>query len=290
MIDPRDLSALGRLLDTALDLPDDDARAHWLAQLGPEHESLKSRLVQLLAAHSAPSLPLDRGLPLSELLGTGFAHRGFSPAMVVGPYELVRQLGQGGMSEVWLAKRIDSQGAPPVALKLPAVSLDGRSFLARFAREREFLERLSHPGIAKLVEAGISDSGQHYLALEYVDGTPLNNYCDARQLGVRDRLTLFMQVLRAVDHAHSRSILHRDLKPSNILVSGEGGVKLLDFGIAKLLAPESHELLEEVTRDGRALTPDFAAPEQIRGGPISVATDVYALGVLLYLIVCGRRP
>jgi serine/threonine protein kinase len=134
MIDPRDLSALGRLLDTALVLPDDDARARWLAQLGPEHEALKPRLVQLLAARSAPCPPLDRGLPLSELLRTGFAHRGFSPGLVVGPYELVRQLGHGGMSEVWLARRTDPLGAPPVALKLPAVSLDGRSFLARFAR------------------------------------------------------------------------------------------------------------------------------------------------------------
>ena len=290
MIDPRDLSALGRLLDTALDLPDDDARAHWLAQLGPEHEALKPRLVQLLAAHSAPCLPLDRGLPLSELLGTGFAHRGFSPAMVVGPYELVRQLGHGGMSEVWLAKRIDSQGAPPVALKLPAVSLDGRSFLARFAREREFLERLSHPGIAKLVEAGISDSGQHYLALEYVEGTPLNNYCDARQLGVRDRLTLYLQVLRAVDHAHSRSILHRDLKPSNILVTPAGEVRLLDFGIAKLLVDGQANETELTELWGRALTREYASPEQFQGLTVTTRSDVYALGVVLFELVCGRRP
>jgi serine/threonine protein kinase len=290
MIDPRDLSALGRLLDTALDLPDDDARARWLAQLGPEHEALKPRLAQLLAAHSTPHSPLDRGLPLSELLGTRFAHRGFSPGMVVGPYELVRQLGRGGMSEVWLAKRIDSQGAPPVALKLPAVSLDGRSFLARFAREREFLERLNHPGIAKLIEAGVSDSGQHYLALEYVEGTALNDYCDARQLGVRDRLTLYMQVLRAVDHAHSRSILHRDLKPSNILVTPAGEVRLLDFGIAKLLVDGQASETELTELWGRALTREYASPEQFQGLTVTARSDVYALGVVLFELVCGRRP
>ncbi len=277
-------------MDTALDLPDDDARARWLAQLGPEHEALKPSLVQLLAARSTPCPSLDRGLPLSELLGTGFAHGGFSPGMSVGPYELVRQLGQGGMSEVWLARRTEPQGAPPVALKLPAVSLDGRSFLARFARERQFLERLSHPGIAKLVEAGISDSGQHYLALEYVEGTPLTGYCDAQQLGVRDRLMLLMQVLRAVDHAHSRSILHRDLKPSNILVTPAGEVRLLDFGIAKLLIDGQASETELTELWGRALTREYASPEQFQGLTVTARSDVYALGVVLFELVCGRRP
>ena len=290
MIDPRDLSALGRLLDTALDLPDDDARAHWLAQLGPEHEALKPKLVQLLSAGSTPCPPLDRGLPLAELMRTGLAHRGFSPGLVVGPYELLRELGHGGMSEVWLARRTDSPDAPPVALKLPAVSLDGRSFLARFARERQFLERLSHPGIAKLVEAGISDGGQHYLALEYVEGTPLNDYCDAQQLGVRDRLTLYMQVLRAVDHAHSRSILHRDLKPSNILVTPAGEVRLLDFGIAKLLVDGQANETELTELWGRALTREYASPEQFQGLTVTARSDVYALGVVLFELVCGQRP
>ena len=291
MIDPRELAALGRLLDTALDLPDDNARADWLAQLGAEHEALKPRLMQLLAAHSAPCPPLDRGLPLSGLLRTGSEHGGgFSPGMVLGPYQLVRQLGQGGMSEVWLARRTDSQGAPPVALKLPAVSLGGRSFLARFARERQFLERLDHPGIAKLVEAGVSDSGQHYLALEYVEGTPLNGYCDERQLGVHDRLRLFAQVLRAVDHAHSRSILHRDLKPSNILVTPAGEVRLLDFGIAKLLVDGQASETELTELWGRALTRDYASPEQFAGLTVTARSDVYALGVVLFELVCGRRP
>ena len=290
MTDPRDLSALGRLLDIALDLPDDDARADWLAQLGPEHDAFRPRLVQLLAARSAPCPPLDRGSALSELLGSGFAQRGFSPDMSVGPYELVRRLGQGGMSEVWLAERVEGQGATPVALKLPAVSLDGRSFLERFAREREFLQRLSHPGIAKLVEAGISESGQHYLALEYVEGMPLNDYCDARQLGVRDRLALYMQVLRAVDHAHSRSILHRDLKPSNILVTQAGEVRLLDFGIAKLLVDGQANETELTELWGRALTRDYASPEQLHGLTVTARSDIYALGVVLFELVCGRRP
>ena len=290
MIDPRDLSALGRLLDTALDLPDDDARARWLAHLGAEHDALKPRLAQLLAARSAPCPPLDRGSALSELLRTDFAQPVFSPGLVVGPYELVRQLGRGGMSEVWLAERIDRQRASPVALKLPAVSIDGRSFLARFAREREFLERLSHPGIAKLVEAGISDSGQHYLALEYIHGKPLNDYCDSRQLGVRNRLTLYMQVLRAVEHAHSRSVLHRDLKPSNILVTPDGEVRLLDFGIAKLLVDGQANETELTELWGRALTRDYASPEQFQGLTVTARSDVYALGVVLFELVCGRRP
>ena len=290
MIDPRDLSALGRLLDIALDLPDDEARADWLARLGPEHDALKPRLARLLAARTAPGPSLDRGSALSELLDTEAAPPGFTPGMPVGPYALVRQLGQGGMSEVWLAERIDRQGAPPVALKLPAVSLDGRAFLARFAREREFLERLSHPGIAKLVEAGISESGQHYLALEYVEGMPLNQYCDARQLGVRDRLVLYLQVLQAVDHAHSRSILHRDLKPSNILVTPAGEVRLLDFGIAKLLVDGQANETELTELWGRALTRDYASPEQFQGLTVTARSDVYALGVLLFELICGRRP
>jgi len=290
MTDPRDLSALGRLLDIALDLPDDDARANWLEQLGPEHDAFKPTLVQLLAARAAPCPPLDRGSALSELLGSGFAQRGFSRGMSVGPYELIRRLGQGGMSEVWLAERADTPGALPVALKLPAVSLDGRSFLERFAREREFLERLNHPGIAKLVEAGISESGQHYLALEYVEGMPLTDYCDARQLDVRDRLVLYMQVLRAVDHAHSRSILHRDLKPSNILVTPAGEVRLLDFGIAKLLVDGQANETELTELWGRALTRDYASPEQLHGLTVTARSDVYALGVVLFELVCGRRP
>jgi eukaryotic-like serine/threonine-protein kinase len=181
----------------------------------------------------------------------------------LGAYELVRPLGSGGMAEVWLAKRADGTFEREVALKLPLRLLSRRDLEPRFLRERNILASLNHPNIAKLFEAGFGDLGQPYLALEYVNGTPITEYCDKHRLSVRERLELFRQVLEAVQYAHARLVIHRDLKPSNILVTDEGNAQLLDFGIAKLLSGgEAHET--ELTQAmGRALTPDFAAPEQI---------------------------
>nr|HET7858372.1 protein kinase [Caldimonas sp.] len=287
-MDPKDLSGLSELLDVALELADDDARAAWLAQLPVEHERLRPALERLLQLRAQPLALLDAALPLATAASETTV--GLQTGRMVGPYRLVRPLGSGGMSEVWLAEMSGPTGPRLVALKLPAVSLDRDAFLARFARECEFLRQLDHPGIAALVDAGVTDDGQHYLALEYVEGSPLGAYCDRQRLGLAARLALFRQVLEPVRYAHSRSILHRDLKPSNIFVTAQGAVRLLDFGIAKLLV-DGHAVETELTaRWGRALTRDYASPEQLEGKPVTVCSDVYSLGVVLFELVCGRRP
>ncbi len=290
MVDPRELSALSRLLDAALDLPDDDARARWMAAFGPEQELLRPKLEKLLAMRSTPVPAIDDGPAVGGLAQSPLSPRLLGAGHLVGPYVLIRELGLGGMSSVWLGRDERVADGVLVALKLPAVSLDSEAFLARFAREREFLQRLQHPGIAKMVDAGVSDAGQHYLALEYVEGSALDAYCAARRLDVRSRIAVFLQVLTAVQHAHSRSVLHRDLKPSNILVTPSGEVRLLDFGIAKTLVGGQADETELTAQWGRAMTRDFASPEQLVGGTVTVRSDIYSLGVILFELLCGERP
>ncbi|MFN5048463.1 protein kinase domain-containing protein [Roseateles sp.] len=206
------------------------------------------------------------------------------------------QIGHGGMGSVWLARRTDGRFEGLVAIKFLTTGLLGQGDAARFAREGQILARLTHPHIARLIDAGVAQDGlQPYLVLEYVeDGLPIDRFCESRQLDTAQRITLFLDVLAAVAHAHNRLILHRDLKPGNILVDRQGQVKLLDFGIAKLLGDPTQALggaeATELTRQaGRAFTPQFAAPEQVQGGEVSTATDVYALGVLLYLLLSGGK-
>jgi tetratricopeptide (TPR) repeat protein len=212
----------------------------------------------------------------------------------VGAYTIVRELGQGGMGSVWLAKRTDGRYEGDVAIKfLHDAGAPLRGSAERFAREGSILARLAHPNIARLIDAGITATGgQRYLVLEYVDGVPIDQYCNARALDVAARVRLFIGVLAAVAHAHNRLILHRDLKPANILVTVAGEAKLLDFGIAKLIDhPTVPAVATELTRAaGRAFTPAFAAPEQVEDGDVTTATDVYALGVLLYLLLAGVHP
>jgi WD40 repeat protein/serine/threonine protein kinase len=207
-----------------------------------------------------------------------------------GPYRVLALLGHGGMGSVWLAERADGLFTRQVALKLIHPALKGRVMSERFAREREILASLNHPHIARLLDAGTAEDGQSYLALDYVAGTPLTTYCDERRLSIHDRLKLFMQVLSAVQYAHAHLVIHRDLKPANILITAEGQVQLLDFGIAKLLTEGEAKETELTQLGGRALTPDYAAPEQIAGAPITIAADVYALGVMLYELLTGGRP
>lgn len=286
-MDPKELQVLSGLLDQLLDLPDDEARTRWLASLTPPHDALRPELERMLAARG--STAYDRGAPITDLLGTTDEH-GLAAGDRVGRYRLMRPLGRGGMAVVWLAQVNEAPQDAPLALKFPAVSLDSKAFMERFAREQRFLAALHHPGIARLVEAGVTDAGQHFLALEYVDGVPLDTYCETHALGLRARIELMLQVLDAVGYAHDQSILHRDLKPSNILVERDGRARLLDFGIAKLLVDGSAQETELTHALGRAMTPDFASPEQIAGGSVGAASDIYSLGVLLYQLACGRRP
>ena len=208
----------------------------------------------------------------------------------IGPYRLVREIGRGGMSRVFLAERADGQFVQQVAIKLLRPGLDSEIDQGRFRAERQILASLDHPNIARLLDGGLTDDEQPYLVMEYVDGEPIDAYCDRRGLPIAGRIRLFLEVARATEHAHRSLVIHRDLKPSNILVTADGTVKLLDFGLAKLLEPGAAPVAAPTTRTGhRWMTPEYAAPEQILGTQISTLTDVYQLGAVLYELLAGRR-
>lgn len=284
-LDPASWSDLDRLLDEALDRPA-AARAAWLDSLDSQFDALKPQLRALLVrAAEVETSDFLATLPSVELEGAAVTA---ADGRIVGPYRLVRELGRGGMGSVWLAERVDGLIDRPVALKLPHVIASFSGLAERMARERTILAALNHPHIARLYDAGLSDDGQPYLALEYVEGRPLDAYC--KPLDLRTRLRLFLQVANAVAYAHGKLIIHRDLKPANILVTADGYVRLLDFGIAKLLDDDAARDSALTEFGPRALTPDYASPEQIRGEPLTVAADVYALGVLLYELLTDRLP
>jgi tetratricopeptide (TPR) repeat protein len=292
-IDPECWPALSKLLDEWLDMPE-ASRPAWLESLGPEHATTLPMLRQivLIEAELGPEGLLHTSPKIGSFTasGTNSSQSGFALGACVGRYRLVRELGQGGMSVVWLAEPAFAELKRLVALKLPFVSLNSPALAERFARERDILARLTHANIARLYDAGVTDRGQPYLAMEYVEGQRITTYCDERASELEQRLKLFSQVLRAVQYAHTNLIVHRDLKPGNILVTTGGEVRLVDFGIAKLLIEgEANET--ELTRiGGRALTLDYASPEQITGDTISAASDVYSLGVILYELLTGERP
>jgi serine/threonine-protein kinase len=292
-LNPEQWSALRGLLDSALALAPEQ-RSTWIEQLPPEHASLKERLRGLLAhvADGTGASPLDTlpKIETAQFLAEHAADVTEKAGDRIGPYRLVRPLGSGGMGSVWLAERSDMLQKRPVALKLPHAAWRGARLAERLAREREILAALNHPNIARLYDAGIAAEGQPYLALEYVEGDRLDAYCARNQLDIPARLRLFLQVARAVAHAHSNLVVHRDLKPTNILVTEAGDVKLLDFGIAKLLEGGGTHETELTQTGGHALTPDYASPEQILGHPMATSADVYSLGVVLYELLTGTRP
>ena len=287
-----DWPVLSALLDEALALPATE-RSAWIAALAGERSGLRETLARLLeAASDAETDDLLAALPRfgapADEAGDPLAAP--APDDSVGPYRLISELGRGGMGAVWLAERADAQPRRQIALKLPHLGW-APGLAARLARERDILASLAHPNIARLYDAGVDQLGRPYLALEYVDGVPIDRYCESHAMTLRARLDLILQVASAVGHAHTRLVVHRDLKPSNILVTKDGEVRLLDFGIAKLLQDEDGGEATELTRiAGRALTPDYASPEQIRGEPIGTASDVYSLGVVSYELLAGVRP
>ena len=276
---------LSPLLDCAFEL-DAAGCAELVAVVRTEDPELAEALEGLLAQHRlAIASDFLESTPLGDRLPASME------GQTVGGYTLVRPLGMGGMGTVWLARRSDGRFEGHVAVKFVNLAvLDGLT-LERFRREGTVLARLSHPHIARLFDAGMGDSGQPYLVLEYVEGTRIDHYAAERRLGVAARLELFLQVADAVAHAHANLVVHRDLKPSNILVNGDGQAKLLDFGVSSLLGGASAGGPSTLTLAGsRALTPEHAAPEQLAGGVVTTATDVYALGVLLYQLLSGRHP
>ena len=272
-----------QLFEAALQQRPDERLAYLYT--ATDDDELRAAVERLLAADADDFALLDE--PVSDV--HALHPEALKPASfegrTVGPYRIERLLGEGGMGAVYLAHRTDVDKV--VALKVVRAALAGPARLQRFLVERDLLARLQHPHIAALLDAGVVDDGTPYFAMEYVDGLPLTEYCDARQLSVDERLALFEAVGEAVQHAHSRFIVHRDLKPSNILVTPEGRVKLLDFGIAKL----TDEAAASPTETGaRLLTPAYAAPEQVTGAPVTAATDVYSLGIVLYELLTGQRP
>ena len=297
-MEPQRWRAASRRLDEALELSGDE-RARWMATLRDEDPTLAGDVEVLLQEYDAirDERFLEQELefrPDDPLDGDPEGAKAPGPASlagrVVGAYRLVSPIGQGGMGVVWRAERCDGQFEASVAVKLLDIRF-GRSE-ARFRREANILARLTHPNIAHLIDAGVAPDGQPYLVLELVDGQPIDRYCDDHRLDVPARVQLFLDVLAAVAHAHTHRVVHRDLKPPNVLVRTDGHVKLLDFGIAKLLQADSDEgVPSTVTLEGGgALTPAYAAPEQVRGGAVTPVTDVYALGVLLYVLLTGQHP
>ncbi|HXK05610.1 MAG TPA: serine/threonine-protein kinase [Verrucomicrobiae bacterium] len=274
---------LARYLDEGMDLPP-DKQEQWLESLPDLDPRLKQALAAMLRRNRDPE---------NDLLIRTLPKLGPNPAPAlerIGPYRTLRELGFGGMASVWLAERADGALTRQVALKLPH-SAGRKRFLERFRLERDILASFTHPNIAQIYDAGVTEAGRPYIALEYVDGTPLTQHCDSLGLGLSGRLHLFFQVLSAVQYAHSRLVIHRDLKPSNILATRSGEIKLLDFGIAKLLGPERLEDAPDLTLAGeRALTLDYAAPEQILGQAVSTSADIYSLGVVLFELLAGKRP
>jgi tetratricopeptide (TPR) repeat protein len=294
-IDASAWAELNHLLDAALDQPASH-REQWIERLAPQYAGLKPRLRDLLSRAGQTkdrdfldTLPkFDRDADADDVVDA--AASGERPGDAVGPYRLVRELGSGGMGAVWLAERLDGLINRPVALKLPHGAWKRAGLAERMTRERDILATLTHPNIARLYDAGLTAQGQPFLAIEYVEGHQIDQYCREQQCDLISRLKLFAQVADAVAYAHAKLVVHRDLKPANMLVTSDGQVRLLDFGIAKLLEEGQAKETRLTELSGRALTPEYASPEQILGEPLTITSDVYSLGVVLYELLCGRRP
>jgi serine/threonine protein kinase len=210
---------------------------------------------------------------------------------LLGNYRIEREIGRGGMGAVYEAYRADGEFRLRVALKVVKRGIDTDFVLKRFRNERQILAALDHPFITRLIDGGTTDDGRPYFVMEYIDGLTLYRYCDRNRLSVNDRLRLFCRVTEAVEYAHQKLIIHRDLKPSNIFITHDGGPRLLDFGIAKLLDPElASDTLQPTATALRMMTVDYASPEQVRGEKVTTATDIYSLGVILFELLTGHRP
>jgi eukaryotic-like serine/threonine-protein kinase len=269
---------LKELFGAALDRRVEE-RAPYLAGECAGDPELLAEVEQLLRAHAETGAFLPDPAPAL----------GVEPAPErIGPYRLVRELGHGGMGTVHLAERVDDEYRKQVAIKVIRAGMDTADVVARFRAERQILASLQHPGIAALLDGGTTADGHPYFVMEHVEGEPLDRYCEGQKLPIAERLRLFQLVCGAVEHAHGRLVVHRDLKPGNILVTAEGQPKLLDFGLAKLLDPGA-AAADQTTTQHRFVTPAFASPEQLLGGAITTASDVYSLGALLYLLLSGER-
>jgi serine/threonine-protein kinase len=285
---PEHLRRVRELFDAVINLPPSEQRAA-VDRLAGKDLPLRDEVTQLLTTAADTNAVYASPLKGREYLAA--ADPGPLEGTRLGHYDIVRLVGVGGMGTVYEAVRADDQYRQRVAIKLVQRDIDSEIALARFLRERQILASVQHRNIAVLLDGGITPDGRPYLVMEYIEGEPITAWCAARRLGIRERLALFRQVCNAVQHAHQNLVIHRDIKPGNILVTADGTVKLLDFGIAKLVDADTGDDAMPLTRGGaRAYTPEYASPEQIRGGTLKTTSDVYSLGVVLFELLTGRRP
>jgi serine/threonine protein kinase len=279
------------LFHRALEVPPGAPRDAWLEAECRGDAALKQEVVSLLA-HDGDAETHAFGGPIARAAGK-LATDSSSGTLVrprVGPYRLLRKIGQGGMGTVYLATRDDGQYAQTVAVKLVRRGMDTAFILRRFRRERQILARLEHPNIGRMLDGGTTEDGVPFLVMEYIEGLSITRWCEEKRASIKERLRLFLEVCAAVNHAHANLVIHRDLKPGNILVDRTGRPKLLDFGICKLLYQDGGDASHTQTLEWNALTPEYASPEQVLGEPVTVASDVYSLGVVLYELLTGTRP
>jgi tetratricopeptide (TPR) repeat protein len=286
---PERYSQIKSIFQQALELPAAQVESFLEEACGPDKE-LRQEVESLLAVHRETGVVAPDPDNVAEL-ASQLPLEGVVAGGRIGPYRIVREIGRGGMLTVYEAVRDQDEFHQRVAIKLVKRGMDSDMILLRFRTERQILARLEHPNIARLLDGGATEDGQPYFAMEFVEGEPIDEYCRKNQLNLNGRLKLFQQVASAVHYAHQNLVVHRDLKPSNILVTSTGTVKLLDFGIAKVLRAEPGEGTTGLTgASQRPMTPEYASPEQVRGESITTATDVYSLGIVLYELLCGERP
>ena len=285
---PERWQRINEVLDAALEHKAED-RAGVLAHACAGDQTLRREVESLLGSLEQAGGFMEE--PPDESVAGLFDGGQFVVGQAIGPYRVLSEIGRGGMGTVYLAERADQAYSKQVAIKLVRPGPDYPEVLRRFRRERQILADLDHPNVARLLDGGTTEHGVPYVVMEYVAGVPLTEYCDSRKFSITERLNLFRTVCSAVQFAHQSLIIHRDLKPTNILVTEEGAVKLLDFGIAKLLKPGPQTAGQSTTRAGlHLMTPEYASPEQVRGAPLTTASDIYSLGVILYELLTGHHP
>ena len=288
-VTPERWKEIEAVFEKALDLPT-NARTAFLEKSCNGDEELRREVESLLESHASAGSFIDERTLFISNEDLKDKEEGVPVGHLIGAYRTVREIGRGGMGAVYLAERADEQYRKQVAIKLIKRGMDTDSVLRHFRNERQILAGFDHPNIARLFDGGTTDNGLPYFVMEYVEGLPINEYCAAHKISLVERLKLFREVCAAVSYAHRHTVIHRDIKKSNILVTSDGTPKLLDFGIAKILQPGAGAEALMTMTGVRPMTPEYASPEQIRGEPVTTASDVYSLGIVLYELLTGRSP
>src|SRR6266576_5660358 len=288
-VTPERWKQIEAIFEQALELKANE-RAAFVQKSCTGDEELRREVESLLESHaSAGGFIDDRSLFISEA-GLKDDDEDVRVGQLIGAYRIVREIGRGGMGAVYLAERADEQYRRRVAIKVIKRGMDTDAVLRHFRKERQILADFDHPNIARLFDGGTTVNVLPYFVMEYIEGVPIDQYCTVSALSIEERLELFLQVCTAVSYAHRHTVIHRDIKMSNILVTSEGIPKLLDFGIAKILQPGAGPEALMTMTGVRPMTPEYASPEQVRGGPVTTASDVYSLGIVLYELLVGRSP